>query len=105
LVDMHKDGKLRAMAEEEGLKLVYRANFHDFVELMKTDQDASELARQSKVLPPFTKDTFTPDQWEAARLYCVFAFQKVQLTTALAQLGPFLSVCGCVAAWVSCSVA
>jgi hypothetical protein len=78
-VDMHKDGKLRTMAEEEGLKLVYQANFHDFVDLMKTDQDASELARQSKVLPPFTKDTFTPHEWEAARLYCVFAFQKVRL--------------------------
>jgi len=79
LVDLQEGGKLRTMAEEEGLQLVYRGPFHDFAKLMTTDQDASELARQSKVFPPFTKDDFTPDEWDTAHLYYVFAFQKVRL--------------------------
>ena len=79
---------LLALAKEEGLQLVYRANFHDFVKLMTTDEEAMQLARQSKVFGDGLREsTFTPPEWEAARLYCVFAFQKVRFR--------------CRAAWVS----
>mmetsp|Transcript_36111 Transcript_36111/g.60880 ORF Transcript_36111/g.60880 Transcript_36111/m.60880 type:complete len:338 (+) Transcript_36111:151-1164(+) len=69
---------LEEMAKEEGLALELRANFHDFFCERRHDPEAEALLRQMKVLEdPATQSSITADEWEASRIYIVFAFRKV----------------------------
>ncbi|KAK4530776.1 hypothetical protein CCYA_CCYA05G1633 [Cyanidiococcus yangmingshanensis] len=67
------------IAKEYGLELLLQMNFHGFVDAFALQEDAPaqyrELFQRMKVLDPET-GTISPEEWDAAYLYMVFAFRK-----------------------------
>eukprot|EP00241_Pyramimonas_parkeae_P019160 CAMPEP_0114291228 /NCGR_PEP_ID=MMETSP0059-20121206/8370_1 /TAXON_ID=36894 /ORGANISM="Pyramimonas parkeae, Strain CCMP726" /LENGTH=329 /DNA_ID=CAMNT_0001412703 /DNA_START=111 /DNA_END=1100 /DNA_ORIENTATION=- len=66
----------KQIAADEGLELVLRGNFHDYTSWKVTDRHAAQLARQMKLFADGFSPPLSEVEWEAARIYCVFAFKK-----------------------------
>jgi len=67
----------KALAEEYGLELVMKKNFHKFVHEYSQRQEFAELMRKLGALgDPAVGDTITDDEWDAAYIYLVFVFKK-----------------------------
>jgi mRNA (guanine-N7-)-methyltransferase len=68
------------IAKEYGLALLLHMNFHAFVDAFALQAEAParyrELFQRMKVLDP-EGGTISPEEWDAAYLYMVFAFRKL----------------------------
>ncbi|CAK9857333.1 unnamed protein product [Sphagnum jensenii] len=67
----------QALAEEYGLELVLKKNFHDFVHEYSQVPDFADLMRKQGALgDPSTGATISDEEWDAAYIYLAFVFQK-----------------------------
>eukprot|EP00898_Chlorokybus_atmophyticus_P007400 jgi/Chlat1/7661/Chrsp64S00561 len=68
---------LAALAEEYGLELVLRANFHEFFNDMKGNTEYSKMMQGMSVIEHRGRGSrLSYEEWDAAYLYLVFAFKK-----------------------------
>jgi mRNA (guanine-N7-)-methyltransferase len=68
----------QALAEQYGLELVLKKNFHDFVHEYSQVPDFADLMRKQGALgDPSTGATISDEEWDAAYIYLAFVFQKV----------------------------
>jgi mRNA (guanine-N7-)-methyltransferase len=63
------------LAEEYGLELKFKQNFHEFYKSASQEEDHNELLKRMKVVGGQEPD-MSAEEWEAAGIYLGFAFQK-----------------------------
>ncbi|BBN13848.1 mRNA (guanine-N7-)-methyltransferase [Marchantia polymorpha subsp. ruderalis] len=69
--------KFVALAEEYGLELVMKQNFHEFVNQYIQKTEFGELMRKLGALGDGTEgNNISDDEWEAAYIYLAFVFRK-----------------------------
>lgn len=79
----------QALAEEYGLELVNKKNFHEFVhEHMKNPVFAELMKILGALGDGASRDTISADEWDAAYLYMAFVFKKVGPSHLRSQRGP-----------------
>lgn len=66
---------LQKIAEENGLQLEMKANFHAFVHDHYSTPVFADLMR--RIIGPTYHETMTMDEWDAAYLYLAFVFRKI----------------------------
>lgn len=65
-----------ALAEEYGLKIIQRSEFHDIFALERRDPEYGPLLQTMKVVNSRGETEMSEDQWHAANIYIAFAFEK-----------------------------
>ncbi|KAI9284149.1 guanine-N(7)-methyltransferase domain-containing protein [Umbelopsis sp. AD052] len=65
----------QSLAEEYGLELKFKQNFHQFFESASHEGDHNTLLRRMKVVGGYDPE-MSKEEWEAAGIYLAFAFQK-----------------------------
>eukprot|EP00250_Pteridium_aquilinum_P032847 c4794_g1_i1 orf=283-1377(+) len=78
----------KALAEEYGLELVYKKNFHEFVhEHIKNPVFAELMKILGALGDGASKGTLSADEWDAAYIYMAFVFKKVGQSNLRSQRG------------------
>lgn len=79
----------KALAEEYGLELIDKKNFHEFVHEHIKNPEFAELMKILGALGNgASRDTISTDEWDAAYLYMAFVFKKVGQSHLRNQRGP-----------------
>ncbi|KIY67719.1 guanine-N(7)-methyltransferase [Cylindrobasidium torrendii FP15055 ss-10] len=65
------------LAEEYGLRLVYRSEFHSVYQEFQEEKEFADLLVRMKVINAEGESAMDEDQWEAANIYIAFAFEKI----------------------------
>lgn len=65
----------KKLAEEYGLKLLLKENFHDFYLSASREEEYARLLNKIGVIDRNSPE-MTPEEWEAAGIYLAFAFEK-----------------------------
>lgn len=63
------------MAEEYGLKLKFKENFHDFYISASKEDEYARLLQRIGVIGGQNSE-MSEEEWEAAGVYLAFAFEK-----------------------------
>jgi len=64
------------LAEEHGLQLLERKEFHDIFTEQQNHKDYGPLLKRMKVVDDQGDSQMDEDQWEAANIYVGFVFEK-----------------------------
>ncbi|KAH7288300.1 hypothetical protein KP509_31G021200 [Ceratopteris richardii] len=79
----------QALADEYGLELVYKKNFHEFVHEHIKNPVFAELMKVLGALGDgMSKDTISADEWDAAYIYMAFVFKKIGPSHIRSQRNP-----------------